>query len=208
MSYSLAQIILAAGNIDGEDTIWIQMLVLVILVALLGVGSLVKTRVSSFKDEQQNYPEGGGASYTWLHRLIKPLRELRDTRLGILTAQSKATIEEPLFGFDAPDITGQQKPKDEPDREGGRDLAGGMEMLKLDFLLSVVENAEGDDKNDVMMRKLNFNELLRREQLNEIDGNALKVYAVDEGNLYGKDIQFQAMKELAVRTTHKGKHSG
>jgi hypothetical protein len=207
MSYSLAQIILAAGNIDGEDTIWIQMLVLVILVALLGVGSLVKTRVSSFKDEQQNYPEGGGTSYTWLHRLIKPLRELRDTRLGILTAQSKATIEEPVL-FDTPDAAGRERPKGEAARERGRDLAGGMEMLKLDFLLSVVENAEGDDKNDVMMRKLNFNELLRREQLNEIDGNALKVYAVDEGNLYGKDIQFQAIKELTVRTARKSKHSG
>jgi len=183
------------------------MLVLVILVALLGVGGLVKTRVSSFKDEQQNYPEGGGTSYTWLHRLIKPLRELRDTRLGILTAQSKATIKEPVL-FDTPDAAGRERPKGEAARERGRDLAGGMEMLKLDFLLSVVENAEGDDKNDVMMRKLNFNELLRREQLNEIDGNALKVYAVDEGNLHGKDIQFQAMKELAVRTTHKGKHSG
>ena len=205
MSYSLAQIILAAGNIDGEDTIWIQMLVLVILVALLGVGSLVKTRVSSFKDEQQNYPEGGGASYTWLHRLIKPLRELRDTRLGILTAQSKATVKEPVL-FDTPDAAGRERPKGEAARERGRDLAGGMEMLKLDFLLSVVENAEGDDKNDVMMRKLNFNELLRREQLNEIDSDALKVYAVDEGILYGKDIQFQAIKELTVRTARKSKH--
>ena len=183
------------------------MLVLVILVALLGVGSLVKTRVSSFKDEQQNYPEGGGASYTWLHRLIKPLRELRDTRLGILTAQSKATIKEPVL-FDTPDAAGRERPKGEAARERGRDLAGGMEMLKLDFLLSVVENAEGDDKNDVMMRKLNFNELLHREQLNEIDGNALKVYAMDEGNLYGKDIQCQAIKELAVRTARESKHSG
>ena len=207
MSYSLAQIILAAGNIDGEDTIWIQMLVLVILVALLGVGSFVKTRVSSFKDEQQNYPEGGGTSYTWLHRLIKPLRELRDTRLGILTAQSKATIKEPVL-FDTPDAAGRERPKGEAARERGRDLAGGMEMLKLDFLLSIVEKTGGDDKNNVMMRKLNFNELLCREQLNEIDGNALKVYAVDEGNLYGKDIQFQAIKELTVRTARKSKHDG
>jgi len=206
MSYSLAQIILAAGNIDGEDTIWIQMLVLVILVALLGVGSLIKTRVSSFKDEQQNYPEGGGTSYTWLHRLIKPLRELKKNRLGILTAQSKATIKESVL-FDTPEAAGRERPKGEAARERGRDLAGGMEMLKLDFLLSVVENAEGDDKNDVMMRKLNFNELLRREQLNEIGGNALKVYAVDEGNLYGKDIQCQAIKELTIRTARKSKHS-
>jgi len=106
------------------------------------------------------------------------------------------------------DVAGQQKPKGESDRVGGRDLAGGMEMLELDFLLSIIENTRGDDKNDVMMRKLNFNELLRREQLNEIDSNSLKVYAVDEGNLYGKDIQCQAMKELTVRTTHKGKHGG
>jgi len=106
------------------------------------------------------------------------------------------------------DVAGQQKPKGESDRVGGRDLAGGMEMLELDFLLSVVENTKGDDKNDVMVRKLNFNELLRREQLNEIDGNALKVYAVDEGNLYGKDIQFQAIKELTVRTARKSEHSG
>jgi len=207
MSYSLAQIILAAGNIDGEDTIWIQMLVLVILVALLGIGSLIKTRANKFKDQQQDYPAGGGTSYTWLHRLIKPLRELKKNRLGILTAQSKATIKEPVL-FDTPDEAGRERPKGEAARERGRDLAGGMEMLKLDFLLSVVENAEGDDKNDVMMRKLNFNELLRREQLNEIDGNALKVYAVDEGNLYGKDIQFQAIKELTVRTARKGKHGG
>ncbi len=106
------------------------------------------------------------------------------------------------------DVAGQEKPKSELAAERGRDLAGGMEMLELDFLLSVVENTRGDDKNDVMMRKLNFNELLRREQLNEIDSNALKVYVVDEGNLYGKDIQCQAMKELTVRTARKGKHGG
>ncbi len=105
-------------------------------------------------------------------------------------------------------VAGQEKPKSELAAERGRDLAGGMEMLELDFLLSVVENTKGDDKNDVMMRKLNFNELLRREQLNEIDSNALKVYVVDEGNLYGKDIQCQAMKELTVRTARKGKHGG
>jgi hypothetical protein len=85
-----------------------------------------------------------------------------------------------------------------------RDLGGGMEMLEMDFLLSVVENTKGEDKNDVTMRKLVFNELLRREQLDAIDSNALKVYTVDESRLYGKDIQCEAMKKLAERTTHKG----
>ena len=91
---------------------------------------------------------------------------------------------------------------------GERNLGGGMEMLELDFLLSVVEKTGGDDKNDVMMRKLNFNELLRRGKQNQIDSGALKVYAVDSGNLYGKDIQCEAMKELTKRTAHKSRGSG
>ncbi len=81
-----------------------------------------------------------------------------------------------------------------------RDLRGGMELLELDFLLSIVENTEGNDVNDVTMRKLNFNELLRRGKQDQIDSNALKVYAVNAGNLYGKDIQCAATKELAKRT--------
>ncbi len=82
----------------------------------------------------------------------------------------------------------------------GKDLHGGMELLELDFLLGIVENAEGNDENDVSMRKLNFLELLRREKQNQIDSSALKVYALNAGNLYGKHIQCQAMKELAKRT--------
>jgi len=84
-----------------------------------------------------------------------------------------------------------------------RELGGGMEMLGLDFLLGVVENVRGADKNDVIMRKLVFNELLRREHLEAVDSNALKAYAVNEGNLYGKDIQCEAMKVLAERTARK-----
>ena len=89
-----------------------------------------------------------------------------------------------------------------------RDLAGGMEMLELDFLLSVVEHTKGDDKNDVTMRKLVFNELLRREQLDTIDSSALKAYTTDESNLYGKEIQCEAMKKMTERTLRKSKDSG
>ncbi|GAI84680.1 unnamed protein product [marine sediment metagenome] len=103
---------------------------------------------------------------------------------------------------------GEEKAKDELAKERGKDLHSGMELLELDFLLSIVENTKGDDKNDVTMRKLNFNELLRREELNEADSNALKVYAINDGNLYSKDIQCEAMKELTTRTTHKSKRSG
>ncbi len=81
-----------------------------------------------------------------------------------------------------------------------RNLGGGMEMLEMDFLLGVVENTRGDDKNDVVMRKLGFNEILRREQQDQIDSSALTVYVMNEGNLYGKSIQCDAMKELTKRT--------
>jgi hypothetical protein len=83
------------------------------------------------------------------------------------------------------------------------DLESGMELLELDFLLGIIENTEGADKNDVTMRKLCFNEVIRRTQQNEIDSYALKVYSINEDNLYGKDIQCEAMKELALRTEHK-----
>jgi hypothetical protein len=86
----------------------------------------------------------------------------------------------------------------------GRNLAGGMEMLEMDFLLGVIENTDGDDKNDVAMRKLSFNEVLRRNQQSEMDSSSLTVYGVDEKNLYGKDIQCAALKELTHRTDQKG----
>jgi hypothetical protein len=82
----------------------------------------------------------------------------------------------------------------------GEDLESGMELLELDFLLSIIENTDGDDKNEVTMRKLCFKEVLRRDQQNEIDSQAVKAYAVNENNLYGKDIQCEAMKELSART--------
>jgi hypothetical protein len=85
--------------------------------------------------------------------------------------------------------------------EREKDLHSGMELLGLDFLLSIVENTNGgDDEKDVAIRKLNFKELLRRGKLNQADSKALRIYAINKGNLYGKDIQCEAMKSLAERT--------
>jgi hypothetical protein len=86
---------------------------------------------------------------------------------------------------------------------GARNLAGGMDLLEMDFLLGVIENTDGEDKNDVAMRRLSFNEVLRRNQQSDIDSAALSVYSVDEKDLYGKDIQCAAMKELTRRTEQK-----
>ena len=82
-------------------------------------------------------------------------------------ATSKITELRPSVEASSPETAGQKQPKDELAGERARDLAGGMEMLELVFLLSIVENTKGSNQNDVTMRKLNFNELLRREQLNE-----------------------------------------
>jgi len=103
------------------------------------------------------------------------------------------------------DISSEENMKSELNRNREKDLAVGMEILDLDFLLSVVENTEGNDKNDVAMRRLTFDELLRREQLDTIDSNSLKVYAMNEGELYGKVIQCEAMKVLTERTVRKSK---
>ena len=85
------------------------------------------------------------------------------------------------------------------------DLESGMELLELDFLLGIIENTDGTDKNDLMMRKICFSEVLRRNQQNEIDSYALKTYVLNDGNLYGKEIQCESMKELAQRTANKAR---
>ena len=94
----------------------------------------------------------------------------------------------------------QEKVENELTPAKNKDLHGGMDLLELDFILSIVENTKGSDQNDVTMRKLNFNEVLRRDKQSQIDSNALAVYAVNARNLYGKEIQCQATQELARRT--------
>lgn len=88
--------------------------------------------------------------------------------------------------------------------KGTRNLAGGMEMLELEFLLGVIERTDGANKTDVEMRKLSFNEVLRRKEQTEVDSGVLSLYAVDGSGLYGKGIQCAAMQELTRRTTSKG----
>ncbi len=204
--------ILAAGNTDGDDTLWMQMLVFVILAASWGVYSLVKNKPDNFKDRQQNYIENthpAGTVARWKSQLLRRnvARRKAVTQKYATKAQSPELPEEPVLDFDNPDTASWEKPKNDLVREKGKDLHGGMELLDLDFLLSAVEHTEGKDENDVTMRKLNFNELLRRKKLSQADSNVLKVYAINQGNLYGKDIQCEAIRQLAERTMRKSKHS-
>ena len=163
MNVLLTQTILAARNSEGDDTIWVQMLVIVILAVFLGIFSLAKARANKSKGEDplQSQQKFTGKTFKDLHKK----------------------------------------------RE--KDLHSGMELLELDFLLSIVENTNGgDDEKDVAIRKLNFKELLRRGKLNQADSKALRIYAINKGNLYGKDIQCEAMKSLAERTARGNKRSG
>ncbi len=209
--------ILAAGNSEADDTLWMQMLVFVILAASWGVYSLVKNKPDNFKDRQQNYIENthpAGTVARWKSQLLrrnvarrKAVTQKYATKAQDIRLHSPELPEEPVLDFDNPDTAGREKPKNDLVREKGTDLHSGMELLDLNFLLSVVEHTEGKDENDVTMRKLNLNELLRRKKLSQADSNVLKVYAKNQDNLYGKDIQCEAMKQLAERTMRKSKHS-
>jgi hypothetical protein len=132
-----------------------------------------------------------------------PIREKKSEVKDMATGSK--IVEMHPSGKTLSDIPAGENMKSSFSRRGEKDLAVGMEILDLDFLLSIVENTEGNEKNDVAMRKLTFDELLRREQQDTVDSNALKVYAMNEGDLYGKIIQCEAMKVLTDRTLRKSK---
>ena len=120
-----------------------------------------------------------------------------DRRIEVRKSTGTRIVELGAAEETSGEVTMEKKPRT------GRNLAGGMDLLEMDFLLGVIENTDGEDKNDVAMRRLSFNEVLRRNQQSDIDSAALSVYAIDEKDLYGKDIQCAAMKELTRRTEQK-----
>lgn len=193
MNFFLGQITLLTGNNDDESTLWMQMLVLVVLASLVWVGGLIKARTKRVKDQQRYYTADRRPAASRVHHAGKLLRELKDKCADIFlkVAKPKAAVKVPIFDFAGRNTAGRENPKD---------LAGGMEMLEQDFLVSIVENTKGDDKNDVMLRNLSFNELLRRKELKAADSKSLKAYATNKGSLYDKRIQCEALKELAERT--------
>ncbi|RKY07566.1 MAG: hypothetical protein DRP65_10280 [Planctomycetota bacterium] len=93
-----------------------------------------------------------------------------------------------------------EKLRSEPAPRRSRDLQSGMELLGLDFLLSIVEDTSSHEELDLTMRRLNFRELIRTNQLHAVDSNALKVYALNADGHYDKTIQCEAIKELSART--------
>jgi len=99
-----------------------------------------------------------------------------------------------------------EKQASKESRKRGRDLHAGLELLDLDFLLDMVENVESAEEHEVLMRKLSFHELSRTGRIGEVDSNALRYYCLDEEGLYDKQVQCEAMKELAARTMRSMGH--
>jgi hypothetical protein len=210
MNYFLIQAILLANIGDEESSFWIQILVFLFVAVSLGVYSLTKNNRSKHKDQEQDI------AYTksrWRFQLPHKhiatqkgivqeyIAKMKDTR-----HRSPKLSQEPKFDLDGLSTASQKNPKDMLATEKNKDLQSGMELLELDFLLSVVENTKGNSQNDVIIRKLNFNEVLRREKLSQVKSKVLTVYAINRGNLYGKDIQCRAMEELAERTMRMNRH--
>jgi len=213
MNISLIQAILIAGIGDEENTFWMQIMVFLLLVVFWWVYSLVKNKQNEFKGQQQGLTEETSTHHSrvrWRFQLPRKHivlgkdiaqeynTNMQDMRLHIPNLPQKSILD-----FNSPDSAGQQKPENGLAAEKSKDLHSGMELLELDSLLNIVENTETNNQNDVTMRKLNFNELLRRGKLNQVNSKVLRIYAINQGNLYGKDIQCEAMRELAERTPVK-----
>ena len=201
------QTFLAAGNGTGEGIFWIQILVLLVVAVCWGLYSLAKNKTKKFNNQRQGPFEKAGSHHAKADRkLYKQVGRLKDV-VGKYAAKAKGVqVDMPqaaMDDFDNPEIAGQEKPTSKRARRKVRDLHSGMELLELDFMLSVVENTNGDEEKDVVMRKFNFNELIRRDKVDQVGSDVLKIYAINRGNLYGKDIQCGAVKELAKRSRRR-----
>ncbi|MHC4265835.1 MAG: hypothetical protein ACYSUK_07875 [Planctomycetota bacterium] len=200
MNYFLIQAIIIAGMDDDSTAFWAQILVIVMVGCFWGVYNLVKKKRNEFKDHDGQAIRREGK----LLRKFQPLHKL--TR--VCKEKIKKCFKPEFEGvhvesfFKNPHASKKNEVKREHFEKRKRDLQLGMEILDLDFLLSMVENIEGDDPNDMIMRKLCFDELFRRVRLEHVNSQVLKVYAVNSSNLYGKDIQCEALQELAERTAH------
>ena len=190
MNYFLIQAILIADIGDEDSRFWAQILVFLLLAVGWGIYSLVKNDLNRHKAQQQSLAEETCTPYAksrWRFRLPhKP--------------DISSLSQEPMPDLDNLGAAARKAQKKRLAAKKTKDLQTGMDLLELDFLLSIVENTKGNDQNDVTMRKLNFNELLRRGKLSKVNGKVLTVYAINRSNLYGKDIQCKAMEELAERT--------
>lgn len=206
---------LAAG--DGEETIWIQLLVLVILAASVGVVGLIKKhrgRYGSVGFFARHIFNGlvrrGQDLAKWQARRMSELRQAlvttirrTQTKLGLIfnPDTSGTKINQEHKGLSAIRLDTPKSGRPAPlAKRGERDFNSGMELLTSDFLVEVVERTGSIEMRDVTMRNLCFTELVRRGELAALSSDALKAYTLDTEGVFDKSIRCQAMKELADRT--------
>jgi hypothetical protein len=193
-----------------------QILVFVLLVTCWWIYNLVKNKANRFKDKGQGVVDEARDYHAKGRWQFKP-PNAHIAREANVTHKYTAKIQEmhlpsaelpqrPKLDSDDPRMASQPRAGKELHKQKMKDLDGGMELLELDFLLSITGNTEGSDETDLAIRKLGFNELLRRGKLDRVSSYALKTYAINQGNLYGTDIQCEAIKELAERTAHHSQH--
>ena len=176
---------LAAGN--SEETFWVQLLVVVILAAAIGIYTLAKSRAKHIRRNTSDEiietliePQNNGSSSA-LHLPRRRLEAKPDFQSSVLRPPS----------FVIRHSTPSQK---------RRDTAGGMELLTGDFLAGVVEHIDSVDHPDIAMRSMCWKELARRGELGAVSSKALKKYILNEGGFFDKSIRREAMAQLAGRT--------
>jgi len=190
------------GNAGGADAFWSQILVLVVLAVIVGIGSFIKTRADRLKEYRQyDTEEDAHGRQSWFRQGIEAVKRIESKYVGTLFnfAWAKKIAEKPAMAF-----AGRHRRESKlVDEQAQRDLDSGMEVLGVGFLVGIIEKTDEIDEDDVVMRKLSFNELVRRGRLGAVDSNVLRAYAINQDDLYGKEVQCEAMKELALRPGHE-----
>jgi len=204
------------GNSNGEENFWIQILVLLLVAVALGLYSLVRKKPGQLRGHNQKLTTitstGHLQSHRQLHLSHKRITHLKNAvqkyaaKAKDIPLHIRKLSKESMPNLDTAETTGRGNLKNESAGQRRADLTSGMELLELDFLLDVVTNTAGNDKNNVTMSKLSFNELVRRAELNRVRSGILKLYAINQGNLYDKSIQCEAIRELSRRTADRSKH--
>ena len=189
---------------DGEEAFWAQLLMVVMLAAGGGIYAFVKTRPASRRGKR------GPIS---IHRNILDHGIERVSRL-IKTAGKRISLKRPApqqspgeyrVITQMPEINYQTPAIVETVVKSGakgRNLKSGMELLTGGFLVKMIESrfAGAAAGLDIEMQKMCFAEMKRRNELEAVSSEALKIYIVDKAGHFGKTIQRQAMEELFRRT--------
>jgi hypothetical protein len=140
-----------------------------------------------------------------MRQAITPAISRTKTKLGNVFNAGKPRPETEAVKSTGPEIQPGVPKTGRPAKRGKRDFDGGMELLTRDFLVEVVERTGSAGMQDITMRILCFTELVRRSELWAVSSDALKTYTLNTQGAFDKSIRYEAMKELAKRTSEAAK---